>query len=175
MTAAELLVLPDDGMRHELVRGELITMPPAGVEHGVVSLATGAQLRAHARATGCGMGLAEVGFLIARDPDTVRAPDAAFIARERWEALGPTPKYWPEAPALAVEVVSPGDRFGEVQAKAFEWLDAGATAVLVLDPRRRTATVYRARDDVRVHAVGEELELDDAVPGWRPPVDDLFA
>ncbi len=168
--------MPDDGMRHELVRGELRTMTPPGAEHGRVAATVGVLLGVHARQTGSGVTFAaETGFVLARDPDTVRAPDAAFIVRERVEAIGRTPKYWPEAPALAVEVVSPEDSFHEVQDKALEWLAAGAIAVLVLDPPKRTATIYRGKGDAHVHGAEETLDLGDAVPGFSVAVVELFA
>ncbi len=167
--------MPDDGMRHKLVRGELRTMTPPGAEHGRVAATVGMLLGVHARQTGSGVTFAaETGFVLARDPDTVRAPDAAFVARERVEAVGRTPKYWPEAPTLAVEVVSPEDSFREVEEKALEWLTAGAITVLVLDPPRRTATVYRGKGDAHVHSAEETLDLSDAVPGFSVVVAELF-
>jgi Uma2 family endonuclease len=173
-TAEALLHMPDDGMHHELVAGELLVMAPPGFEHGRVALTAGALLGSHAHATRAGVALGEAGFILATDPDTVRAPDAAFVCQERADAIGRTFKYWPEAPDLAVEVVSPNDRPREVQSKAREWVDAGAAAVLVLDPRTRSATVYRQGGNVTTHADGE-LDLSDAVPGWRVAVADFFA
>lgn len=105
----------------------------------------------------------------------MRAPDAAFVKVERAQAVGPTEKYWPGAPDLAVEVVSPWDSFGDTEAKAVGWLDAGATAVLVLDPAHQSATVYRARGDVRIHRKDETLDLGDAVPGWRIAMAEFFS
>lgn len=138
--------MPGDGLRRELVRGELRTMTPPGFEHGRVAATMGVLLGVHARQTGSGVTVAaETGFVLARNPDTVRAPDAAFITKERAEAVGRTAKYWPGAPDLAVEVVSPDDSFHEVQEKALEWLQSGAIAVLVLDPPKQTATVYRGQ------------------------------
>lgn len=175
-TAEDLWDLPDDGMRRELVHGELRVMTPAGFEHGRVAATVGVLLGMHVRATGAGVTLgAETGFVLARDPDTVRAPDAAFVSRERTEAVGRTMKYWPGAPNLAVEVVSPDDSFREVEEKALDWLAAGTVAVLVLDPERRTATVYRAPGGAQVHTVADTLDLTDAVPGWRVAVAELFA
>src|ERR1700737_1433534 len=111
-TAEDLWNLPDDGFRHELVKGELRMMVPPGAEHGRVAATVAALLFVHARQTDAGVTFAaETGFLLARDPDPVRAPDAAFVARERAEAVGRTEKYWPGAPDLAVEVISPGDTF----------------------------------------------------------------
>lgn len=177
MTADELLVLAEDRMRHELVAGELTTMNPPGSEHGRVALTVGALLFVHVRETGCGVAFAaETGFVLARDPDTVRAPDAAFVSKQRYEVLGPTAQYWPEAPDFAAEVVSPGDSFTDVQTRALGWLEAGCKAVLVIDPQRRAATVYRARDDIRLYLDpdGEQIDLSDAVPGWVVSVGELL-
>jgi Uma2 family endonuclease len=146
-TADELFAMPDDGVRHELVRGELRTLTKPSYRHGRVAANVGGLLFVHARQTGSGVTVAaETGFLLARAPDTVRAPDAAFISKERAEQAGEAVKYWPGAPDLAVEVVSPNDTFHEVQDKAHEWLTAGVTAVLVSTPPngRRPSTGARA-------------------------------
>jgi Uma2 family endonuclease len=175
ITAEELLHVRDDGLRRELVRGELHVRAPAGFEHGRVAQTVGSLLFAHTRRTGAGVTLAaETGFLLAHDPDTVRAPDAAFVSSERAEKVGPTAKYWPGAPDLAVEVVSPDDSLHEVEAKAIEWLAAGTIAVLVLDPGRRTATVYRDEGDAHMHNGNDVLHLGDAVPGFSVAVAELF-
>jgi Uma2 family endonuclease len=174
-SAEELWRLPDDGLRRELVRGELHVMAPPGFEHGRVAMAVGALLALHVREGGLGVAVAaETGFILSRDPDTVRAPDAAFVSKERAERVGPTVKYWPGAPDLAIEVVSPDDSFREVEGKALDWLGAGSTAVLVLDPARRTATVYRERGGAQLHSGDDTLDLSDAVPGWRVAVAELF-
>ena len=168
--------MPDDGMRHELVRGKLRTMTPPGSDHGRIAATMGGLLFVHARETGSGVTVGETGFVLARDPDTVRAPDAAFIARERAETIGRTPKYWPEAPALAVEVISPDDTKREVHEKALEWLAAGSIIALVLDPPKRTATVYSGEDNTpHVHSEQDKLDLSDAVPGFSVVVAELFA
>jgi len=174
-TADELLQMPDDGMRYELVRGELLTMSPAGARHGRVAVRLGRLLDAYVEEAGIGVAFgAETGFLISRDPDTVRAPDAAFVSKERFEAVGDTEKYWPGAPDFAAEVISPKDTFHEVQTKALEWLAAGTIIVLVLDPDQQTATVYRGQGDTHVHRPDDTLDLSDAVPGFTVPVADLF-
>ena len=117
-TAEALLYLPDDGMRHELVRGELRVMVRPGAEHGRVAATVAGLLFVHTRETEAGItSAAETGFLLSRDPDTVRAPDAAFVASERAEAVGRTERYWPGAPDFVAEVLSPGDIFAEVEAK----------------------------------------------------------
>jgi Uma2 family endonuclease len=105
----------------------------------------------------------------------VRAPDVAFVARARVDVTGIPRGFWPGAPDLAVEVVSPSDRHSDVEGKALGWLDAGACAVVVVDPPRRTATVYRARHDIRVLTADEPLALGDVVSGWSPRVGAFFA
>lgn len=96
------------------------------------------------------------------------------MSSERIPAGGIPKGYWSGPPDLAVEVVSPNDRHSAVESKAMQWLAAGSRAVLVVDPPRRTATVYRARDDIRVLYADERLDLGDVVPGWSPRVGDFF-
>ena len=102
VTAQELLDMPDDGYRYELVRGVLVKMAPAGAQHGEIALSVGASLRNYVRANGLGKAYAaETGFLIGTDPDHVRAPDTAFVRQELVEAAGkfkatsPEPPTWP--------------------------------------------------------------------------------
>jgi Uma2 family endonuclease len=174
-TAEELLLMPEGRWRRELVRGELRIMEPTGIEHGRVASTVGALLFAHVRRTGSGVTLgAETGFVLESDPDTVRAPDAAFISREHYDRVGPTTKYWPGAPDFAVEVLSPSDRPGDVLEKVREWLAAGTVAVVVLDPDQRTATIHRRGCEAHVCGLQDTLDLSDAVPGFRPAVAELF-
>jgi Uma2 family endonuclease len=168
--------MPKDSLRRELVRGELRVMSPAGFRHGRRAARIGRLLDVHVSQTDCGVVAgAETGFVLFRDPDTVRAPDAAFVSKDRFEAVGDTEKFWPGAPDLVVEVVSPGDTFHEVQEKALEWVAAGCIAVPVLDADERTATVYRAGGQAQhVYGESETVDLSDAVPGFRVAVGELF-
>lgn len=175
-TAEELLRTPDDGFRYELVRGELRKMNPAGNIHGYVALRVASRLERHVDANGLGRTyIAETGFKIHSDPDTVRAPDAAFVSRERLEEKGEVEGYWPGAPDLVVEVVSPNDTHSEVVEKSLEWLEAGCRMVIVVEPKRKVATVYRSREDIRILTEGEAVDGSDVVPGWRLPVSEIFA
>ncbi len=176
VTADGLLRMRDDGYRHELVRGELRRSDLNGAEHGRVALIVGISLDAYVRAHRLGFVYAAgTGFQLAVDPDTVRAPDAAFVRKERADETGDVKGYLPGAPDLAVEVVSPGDSYSEVEEKVLDWLAGGARMVLVVDPRRRTVAVYHSREEIRVLGEEEVLDGGDVVPGWRVPVRELFA
>ena len=175
-TADELLALPDDGRRRELVRGELLAVSPAGHWHGDCAARILIRLGAFVEAHGLGTTYAaETGFWIGRDPDTVRAPDVAFVTAERARLVPRGPGFFPGAPDLAAEVVSPDDSFTAVQQKALDWLAAGSRMVLVVDPRQRTVTVFRAPGDVRVLGETDTLDGADVVPGFELPLADLFA
>ena len=176
MTAAELLEMPDDGYRYELVKGELIRMAPAGYEHGVRTIELTSPLHVHVKANDLGVVCAaETGFVLSQNPDTVRAPDIAFISRERAEKVGMVKGYWVGAPDLAVEVVSPGDTKREVEKKVAEWLEAGTRMVWVVSPKLRTITVYRSLKDIVVLTIKDTLDGGDVVPGFQIKVAEIFA
>jgi Uma2 family endonuclease len=176
MTAQELFEYSHEPYRQELVGGRLLEMEPPGAEHGAVAMRIALLLAPAVDQSGLGIVFgSEVGFHLASDPDTVRAPDVAFIARERVPATGIPRGYWPGPPDLAVEVVSPNDRASTVEAKALDWLAAGTRAVIVVHPPLRTAMVYRSRYDIRILTADEPLELGDVVPGWSPLVGEFFA
>jgi Uma2 family endonuclease len=175
MTAEELLALPDDGYRYELVRGELRRMAPAGHEHGRLAMNIGIPLGQHVRAHDVGVVYAaETGFVLARDPDCVRAPDVAFVRKERAEAVRDERGFWPGAPDLAVEVISPSDLYTEVEEEVWDWIDAGTRMVIVVNPRTRTVTVVRSRAGVKILTEQDTLDGGDVVPGWILPVREIF-
>lgn len=175
VTAEELLEMPNDGLRRELVRGEVRTMAPAGGTHGRIAINVSTPLDGHVRANGLGVVFAaETGFKISGNPDTVRAPDAAFVRRERVEAIGETEGYWPGAPDLAMEVVSPNDRFAEVEEKVADWLAAGTGMVIVINPQGKTVTVRHSEREARILSKEEVLDGGEVVPGWTLPVADVF-
>lgn len=175
VTAEQLLQLPRGKMRYELVKGELFTMSPSGSEHGVVTFQLSILVGQFVAASGAGLAFgAETGFLTARNPDTVRAPDIAFIRRERIPAGGLPQGYWPGAPDLAVEVVSPGDTEREVDEKANDWLQAGSLAVWVVNPRSKTITVYLAGGAINTLAEDSILDGGNVLEGFHCPVADVF-
>lgn len=176
ITADELLQMPDDGFVYELVRGELRRMSPAGYRHGKIIINLTTPLDQHVRAQQLGdVYAAETGFQLTLDPDTVRAPDVAFVRRERVEAIGETEGYWPGAPDLVIEVISLQDLYTEVEEKVMDFLAAGTGMVLVVNPRKHTVTVYRALSDISILTEDDLINGEDVVPGWTLPVRSVFA
>jgi len=175
VTADELLAMPDDGLLRELVDGEVWMTPPPGEEHGVVAARILVNLGSHVFAHDLGIvHAAETGFRISENPDTVLAPDVAFVSRERVERAAVGKGYRAGAPDLAVEVVSPGDSFAEVEAKVARWLAAGCRMMMVVNPTRRAATVYRSREDITLLSENDVIDGGDVVPGWKLPLRELF-
>lgn len=176
MTADALLRLPSAGHRYALVRGELIRMTPAGFDHGVIAMRLGAWLTNHVTAHRGGLVCgAETGFLLARDPDTVLAPDVAFVRRDRLPAAGRPKTFWNGAPDLAAEVLSPGDTPKETAAKVSAWLAAGTHLVWVVNPKDETVTIHESGHAPRRLGASDTLDGAPLLPGFRLPVADLFA
>ncbi len=174
-TASELYAMPDDGFRYELVKGELRRMSPAGTEHGAVVFNLSGLLASHLGANNLGQGFgAETGFKLASDPDTVRAADIAFVRRERIPETGIPDNFWETFPDLAVEVVSPGDRYAAVEEKVSDWLNAGVRAVRIVNPKQRSVAVYRSMRDVTHLSDADELDGGEVVPGFRCKVAEIF-
>ena len=175
MTADELLAVPDDGYRYELVKGELFRMAPTGHKHGIVTMHVAGPLYRYVKDNNLGEVYgAESGFVISQDPDTVRAPDVAFVRRERIERAGEVKSYWMGAPDLAAEVVSPGDTVSEVENKVAEWLEAGARTVWVISPKLRTVTVYRSLTDIVTLTAKDKLDGGAVVPGFQISLAEIF-
>lgn len=160
--------------RAELVKGVLVVREPAGYSHGKVAVNLAVELGIHLKQTRAGqLFAAETGFVLERDPDTVRAPDIAFVRRERLPQ--PEPAGFPDlAPDLVVEVTSPGDRPGDVLAKAADWLSAGVRLIWVIDPQRREARVYRADGSETLVSEAETVDGEDVLPGFACPLASIF-
>lgn len=174
-SAEDLPYLEAEGDRVELVAGSTVREPPPGSTHGGVTLAVGSLIRAFVREHGLGRAFGETGYVLASDPDTVRAPDASFVSEERLAGAGWRGPYRVGAPDLAVEVASPRDSEPDLAAKAGEYLAAGGRAVWVLDPEGRTVTVHRpGRKPVTV-GPDKVLDGDPVLPGFQVPVVELFA
>lgn len=173
-TAEELLKLPND-KRRELVRGELREMTPAGARHGGVAARLTSRLDRHVEANRLGIVLAaETGFRTSRDPDTVRAPDVSFVARERIPPEGPPEGYWDLAPDLAAEVVTPNDTAAEVQSKVQMWLEAGVRLVWVVYPDTRSIVVHKSPKEAVTLTPPDTLTGGDVAPGFECLVAEVF-
>jgi Uma2 family endonuclease len=172
-SAAELLGTPGLG-RCELIRGELIEMSPAGYEHGRLAAEIAGILRdfVKPRSLGAITG-AETGFLLERNPDTVRAPDVGFICTDR---LPPKKLsgFFEGPPDLAVEILSPSDRASEVIAKVREWLTAGCKTVWIVDPETETITVHEGKERISELGKSDSLNGSDILSGFSVPVKVVF-
>jgi Uma2 family endonuclease len=167
ITAEELLALPDDGLRRELVDGKVRAMAPAGGPRGHAAGEATISLGTHIRANRLGRPLvAETGFLLGRDPDTVRAPDFAFVRAERWPAEGLPEGYVTIAPDLVLEVVSPSDGAARVREKVDAWLRFGVAAVWVLYPGPRL-DVYLGAGGMETYGPDDVVDGGEALPGFR--------
>lgn len=169
-TAQHLERMPDDGFRYELWKGELRRMTPTGARHGVVLINVALILREYQQTRGGLVVGGDVGFQLSKDPDTVIAPDVAYIGSRR--AKGGVPVgFFEGAPDLAVEVVSPGNTSEEIERKADAFLAAGASVVWIVNPETRRVVVHPDREVLRDDDV---LEGGNVLPGFSCPVRRLF-
>lgn len=175
VTARELARLPDDGFRYELIRGELVRMAPASPQHGEICANVVRELSSHVRERKLGKVYdGRTGFLLARNPDTVRCPDAAVVLKARAGAEQPGEPFFQGAPDLAVEVVSPGDSFQDVVDKVEMWLASGVRSVWVIDPRRRRVSIYTGPAQVQHFELTDVIPGDPVLPDLALPVSRLF-
>ena len=174
LTADDLLEMSDAG-RAELVRGELVKMTPSGGEHGTLTVEIAARLLNFVKPRGMGRFFgAETGIFTSRDPDTIRAVDAMYVSNERLAQVEDLTKFLNVAPDLVVEVVSPTDRWSEVEEKVAESLDIGVRLVWVLNPKTRSIHIYRPSSEVRRILESDTLDGEDVLPGFAVSVKELF-
>ena len=179
LTVDDLLRVPEPDLPHELRRGVLRLVTPAITTHGAVSARLLGALAQHVYSHDLGaLFTAEAGFILERDPDTLLCPDVAFVSRERLPAGGLEPRFLELAPDLAVEVLTPSSRAGEVRTKVADYLRLGVRAVWVVYPTRRIVRIH-SRAGRRTSAVllAEDDMLDggEVVPGFRCRIAELFA
>ncbi len=176
LSAEEFAKLPQppDGSRQELVRGVVITMPPPGFRHGKRQLRIGALLDSHVRLNRLGQVVTETGVITERGPDSVRGPDVSFWSAQRLP-LDFEPEVYPEIAAdLTVEILSPGQSMRKLLKKLREYFKAGVRLVWVVDPKKRTVTVYRAVKEFYTLAEGDTIAGEDVIPGFECKVAEFF-
>jgi Uma2 family endonuclease len=175
VTAEEFFRMPQppDGSQQELVRGVIVTIPPAGGRHGACCAKISRRIGNFVEEKGLGTVASNgTGFISERDPDTVRGPDVSFWSRER---LPEVPEgYISIAPDLIVEVVSPSDHYSRVQTKVREYLRRGVRMIWVVDPEDRSVTVYRSHQQGAILEESATLSGEDVLPGFTCPVAELF-
>jgi Uma2 family endonuclease len=173
LTASDLAALPDDERRHELEAGWLVSEPLPSPRHDRVRRRLETMLEAFVAPRGLGEIFGETGFVLARNPDTVRGPDLSFVAGERLVALDDA-RFVEGAPDLAIEILSPSNRPYLVRGKVADYLAAGCRLVWVIDPQRRTVTTYRTLLAPSLLRAGDTLEGEGVLPGLSIPVASIF-
>lgn len=174
LTADDLRTLHLPDKRTELVSGVLVVREPAGYRHGEVAARLAKAIMDHVDRHRIGkVFAAETGFVLFTNPDTVRAPDVAFIGTARLPDPPPV-GFAHLAPDLVVEVLSPDDRAGEVLAKVADWLRGGSRLVWVVDPARRLARVYRDDGSEAVAGVDDALDGEQVLPGLSIALTDIL-
>ncbi len=177
VTAEELWALPErPGVRYELVEGELIEVPGAGLLHNLIVGLFYRLLDDFARGRDLGLVFTDgTAYVLRRNPDVVRIPDVSFVSWGRLPATGVPEGFGPFAPDLAVEVVSPNDRAEDVHDKAREYLAAGTRLVWVLWTKRQSVTAHTPDGVAREFGPDDELDGGEVLPGFRARVAELFA
>jgi len=173
VTAEELERFPDDDYRYELADGRLIRMSPAGWEHGRIVARLLFLLTQHVRSGHLDELATEVGFTLRSNPDTVRAPDVAFVRRERMPS-GRLRRFWIGPPDMAVEVISPDDRPRDICAKVEEYLICGVLAVVIVDPDKAAVTIHRRLSPPVMVSGDDDIDLDDIVAEFRCRPREIF-
>lgn len=175
-TAETLLRLPRGNWRYELLRGELLRMSPAGHVHGRIAARFTARLAPFVEEEGLGeVFAAKTGFLLRRAPDTVLAPDVAFVTALRMRAVPADAEgFFPGAPDLVVEVASPSDAAPRVEQKIADWLAAGTQVVIIVEPAGKRVVIRRNVGNEQVFGLAATLTVPELLPGWSLRVDQLF-
>lgn len=182
INAEQLFMYDAQGMRTELIRGRLVVREPAGYRHGDIAVRITVEIALFLRRDQADRAAlhplgdvlaAETGFTLQRNPDTVRAPDVAFVSYHRRpiDQRG----FAELAPDLVVEVLSPNDRPLDVLRKVADWLNAGSSLVWVIDPMRRVARVYKDDGGEEIVSESSSLNGDAILPGFTLPLANLFS
>lgn len=176
-TVADLFALADYEKHFELVRGDLMMMSPASPKHGRYASRLNGALGPYVDEHDLGeVYTAEPGFLLHPEPEpVVRAPDIAFVSKERIPPEEEQSGFWELAPDLVVEIISPSETGQEIQNKVKDYLDAGTRLIWLVYPKTRTVVEYYSRKTIRELTINDILEGGDVVSGFQYPLEKLFA
>lgn len=175
MTADELLQMPKDGYRYELIEGELKQMSPGGGKHGSAIARFTGRLQVHVEDNNLGEVFgAETGYKVKVNPDDVMAPDISFISRKRLPESEIPDGYLTTVPELVVEVISPSESKNDVKDKVKRWFDFGVGVVVLINPRKRSVTVHHSISQFISLDESSILVLDDVIAGFSYPISKLF-
>jgi Uma2 family endonuclease len=164
--------LPDNGMRHELNKGDLVEMPPPKSRHAITAARIAEVLRRQVSEES-GYILVEAGYQLSVSPPTIRQPDVSYLTARRVDQT-PEDAYFEGAPDLAIEIVSPGNSAADLEEKIQQYLAAGGRAVWVVYPKLRRVHVHRADGTITALTIDQQLTAEDIVPGLSIPVSSLF-
>ena len=173
MNEDDLVLLPDDGYRHELAAGILVAEPVPAHRHDRIRRRLERALEEFVERNALGEVFGEAGYLLARDPDTVRGPDLSFVAAVRLAGFDDR-RFFPGAPDLAVEILSPSNRPSDMHAKVADYLAAGTRLVWIVDPERRIVTEHRTLLAPRRLGPADALDGGGVLPGFAMQVEELF-
>jgi Uma2 family endonuclease len=175
-TEAELQALPEDGYIHEVVDGELVMSPKNNPYHGDICADLSMALRAFAKGRQLGAVFdSNTGFWMHNR--NCRAPDVSFVSRERLQALGitrHTREFFPGAPDLAVEVLSPNNTRKETDERLKDFFASGTQIAWIINPDTECVEVCHAPDQRKLLGSGADLDGEHLLPGFRYPIADLF-
>ncbi len=173
-TETELMALPDDGRKYELVEGEIV-VSNAGIEHEFIGarliILLGGFVLRNKLGVVCG---SSAGYWM--KSGNLRSPDVSFIAKERLQGLRHAPKkFFQGAPDLVVEILSPSDSVEALHQKIVEYFESGARLIWVLNPAEETVLVYHSPQPDRLLRTGDSIDGEDVVPGFSMPLSELYA
>jgi Uma2 family endonuclease len=172
-TAEDLMAMGSDAP-FELVEGVLQEVSPSGGRSSEIALNIIEVLRPFLRQSKLGYLTGEgAGYVLATDPDTVFAPDVGFVRRDALPH-GMPEDFVPCPPDLAVEVMSPSDRYPEMDRKARRYLSCGTRVVWIVRPDDQTVVIHEPGRGAIVLGMTEVIDGGEILPGFRLPVADVF-
>jgi Uma2 family endonuclease len=169
LSLADYGALPEDGKRYELVEGELVELTFPNWKHSRIKSFLNVEFGVYLRSNPIGTSVTEAGFVLSRDPDTLRGPDVSFVSKERIAASGGA-RWLEGAPNLAVEILSPSNARTEIRAKVADYLRAGAEVVWVIDPERRAVEIFDSSGNQQTLTEDDQLTAPTLLPGFSVSV-----